>query len=202
MSDEASGRTGRRPGSVSTRDAILRAARAEFSRRGYKGATLRAIASAAEVDPALIRHFFGGKEGLFTAAMEMPIDALGTILEAFEGPREQWGERLARAYLSLWDEPPTAAPIRTAVVSAFGNEQAMAQLRDFIMSTIMESLRPRLPDDDPELRLTTAVTHIVGIAIGRYILRVPPLAEASLEDLVALIAPSVQHYLTGSLHRG
>ena len=71
-----------------------------------------------------------------------------------------------------------------------------------IMSTIMESLRPRLPDDDPELRLTTAVTHIVGIAIGRYILRVPPLAEASLEDLVALIAPSVQHYLTGSLHRG
>lgn len=199
MSDESAGRTGRRPGPVSTREEILRAARAEFSAHGYKGATLRAIAGSAGVDPGLIRHFFGDKEGLFTASMELPIDALGVVLQTVDGPRDQWGERLARAYLQLWDEPPTAAPMRAAVVSAFGNEQAMARLREFIMSTVMEGLRPHLPDDDPQLRIATAITHIVGIAMGRYILRVPPLVEHSLDDLVTLIAPSVQRYLTGPL---
>lgn len=199
VSDESEGRTGRRPGPTSTRDDILDAARAEFSRHGFKGATLRAIAGAAGVDPGLIRHFFGDKQGLFVASMEMPVDALNVVLSAVEGPRDEWGERLTRAYLSLWDEPPTAAAMRAGVVSAFGNEQALASLREFVMSTIMAGLRPHLPDDDPDLRLATAVTHIVGIAMGRYILRIPPLVDHSLDDLVALIAPSVQHYLTGPL---
>lgn len=199
MSDESGGRTGRRPGPVSTRDEILRAARAEFSAHGYKGATLRAIAAAADVDPGLIRHFFGDKEGLFIASMELPLEALGVILRAFDGPQEEWGERLTWAYLSLWEDPPTADAIRAGVVSAFGNELAMAQLREFITSSVLAHLSPRLPGDDPGLRITTAITHIVGIALGRYVLRVPPLVEHSLDDLVTLIAPSVQRYLTGPL---
>lgn len=199
MSEESAGRTGRRPGPVSTREEILRAARAEFSAHGYKGATLRAIAGEADVDPGLIRHFFGDKEGLFTASMELPIEALGVVLQAFDGRQEEWGEHLTRAYLSLWEDPPTADSIRAGVVSAFGNELAMAQLREFITSNVLAHLSPRLPDDDPDLRITTAITHIVGIAMGRYILRVPPLVEHSLDDLVTLIAPSVQRYLTGPL---
>lgn len=202
MSQEAAGRTGRRPGPVSTREEILRAARAEFSARGYKGATLRAIAGAAGVDPGLIRHFFGDKEGLFTASMELPLDALSVVLQALDGPRAQWGERLTRTYLGLWENPPTAAPIRAGVVSAFGNEQALDQLREFVMSTVMDRFRPLLPDDDPELRIATAVTHIVGIALGRHILRVPPLVEHTFDELVALIAPSVQRYLVGPLPHG
>lgn len=199
MSQDSAGRTGRRPGPVSSREEILQAARDRFTRHGYKGATMRAIAGDAGVDPGLIRHFFGDKEGLFIAAMELPIDALRIVLTALDGPRGEWGEQLTRAYLSLWDQPATAGAMRAGVASAFGNEAALATLREFVMSTVMEGLRPRLPDDDPELRLATAVTHIVGIAMGRYILRVPPLVEHSFEELVALIAPSVQRYLTDPL---
>src|ERR1044072_1427095 len=87
------GRTGRRTGPGSSRQAILDAARDHFTRHGYKGATLRAIAAQAGGDPALVRHFFGGKDGLFAAAMELPPAAARGILGAFDAPPEPWGAR-------------------------------------------------------------------------------------------------------------
>lgn len=67
-------RTGRRPGAGATREKILAAARSHFGEAGYDGGTVRGIAAGAEVDPALVMHYFGSKEGVFRAAMDFPID--------------------------------------------------------------------------------------------------------------------------------
>lgn len=199
MSVDTKGRTGRRPGPVSTRDSILDAAREQFTQHGFKGATLRAIAGQAGVDPGLIRHFFGDKEGLFVASLELPREALDAVRGSAEGPPEQWGERLTRGYLSLWEDPETAAPLRALVVSAFANELALTQLRDFLTRSVLADMAPLLPQDQPGLRLASAMTHLVGTALGRYLLRIPPMVEPSLDEIVALVSPAVQGYLTGPL---
>lgn len=195
------GRTGRRPGPGSTREAILAAAREQFTEHGYKGATLRAIAGQAGVDPGLIRHFFGDKDGLFSAALELPAEARAVVLGTFATPIEHWGERLTRSYLSLWEDPVTAGAMRATVVSAFANDEALSRMRNFLTSSIIERAAPHLPQDDPGLRLAVAMTHLVGVALGRYLLTVAPLEAPSLDDLVALIAPTIQGYLAGPLPR-
>ncbi len=202
MSVDTNGRTGRRPGPVSTKDAILDAARDQFTQHGYKGATLRAIAGQAGVDPGLIRHFFGDKEGLFAASLALPPEAMAAVRESATGPQEEWGERLTRSYLGLWEDPVTAAPLRALVVSAFANDQALDQFREFAVEAVLQEMLPHLPDDHPGLRMATAMTHIVGIALGRYILKAPPLVAHSFDDLVTMIAPTVQGYLTGPLPDG
>ncbi len=199
MAIDTGGRTGRRPGPGSSRDAILQAAREQFTEHGFKGATLRAIAGQAGVDPGLIRHFFGDKEGLFVASLELPPDAPGVVLAVFSRPRDEWGEGLARAYFGLWEDPEIAAPLRATVISAAASDQALEQLRGFITSTVFTKAIPLLPQDDPGLRLATAMTHLFGTAIGRYLLRVPPLVDAPLDQVVALVGPTIQGYLTGPL---
>lgn len=193
------GRTGRRPGPGSTREAILDAAREQFAEHGFKGATLRGIAGQAGVDPGLIRHFFGDKDGLFSAALELPDEARAVVLGTFTTPIEHWGERLTRAYLSLWEDPAAAGAMRATVASAFASDEALGRLRTFITSAVIDRAAPHLPQDDPGLRLAVAMTHLIGVALGRHLLKAPPLAAASLDDLVALIAPTIQGYLTGPL---
>ncbi|GAB3605601.1 hypothetical protein GCM10027413_10100 [Conyzicola nivalis] len=196
---DAGGKTGRRPGGSSSRDAILDAARTLFTLHGYKGATVRAIAGAAGADPALIRHFFGDKDGLFAAAMALPADATQEILDVFTAPDDQWGERLTWAYLGLWERPETAAPLRATLVSAFTNDQALDHFREFLVATMLEPASRKLPPGEPELRLTVAISHLIGVALSRHLLKAPPIERQSLANLVALVAPSIQGYLTGPL---
>lgn len=199
MAIDTGGRTGRRPGPTSSRDAILAAAREQFTEHGYRGATLRAIAGQAGVDPGLIRHFFRDKEGLFSASLELPPQATAAVLDTFSAPTDEWGVRLTRTYLSLWEDPAVAGPLRATVVSAFANDQALDRLRTFIVSAILEKASPHLPQDNPPLRLAAAMTHLVGIALGRHLLKAPPLVAADLDEIVALVGPVIQRYLTGPL---
>src|SRR5258706_15310717 len=98
-------RTGRRPGNQDTREAILAAARRAFSERGFDGASIRAIATSAGVDPALVHHYFGSKDQLFVATMQLPIDPSQFLPKVFEGGIDGVGERLVRTFLQLWDSP-------------------------------------------------------------------------------------------------
>lgn len=199
MKIDPGGKTGRRPGSVSSREALLEAARDQFMQHGYKGATLRAIASQAGADPTLIRHFFGNKDGLFAAVMQLPAGATQMLMDVFEGPENEWGVRLARAYLSLWDEPGTAEPLRAVLVSAFTNDQALEQFREVLVSVISDTAFRRLPQDNPGLRLTIAMSHLVGTALARYLMQAPALVEQSVDSIAELIGPTLQQYLTGPL---
>lgn len=196
---------GRRPGSSSTRAAILAAARAGFAERGYGGTTIRAVAGAAGVDPALVLHFFGTKDALFAACLKLPPEIVARLPAAFAGDPDTLGERLTRTYLSLWEDPATGPALLAVVRSAVSSQDAAHLLGEFVGSLLLAptaELGHALGQADaPELRVALASAQLVGVALSRYVVRLEALARADLEVLIAAVAPSVQRYLTGDITR-
>ncbi|GGN42789.1 AcrR family transcriptional regulator [Actinoplanes campanulatus] len=193
-------RTGRRPGNPDTREAILVAARSAFAEKGYDGASIRAIATGAGVDPALVHHYFGTKDKLFLETMNSPVDPLDLINEATAGERDEIGVRFVRAFLTMWDGPRGAAAV-ALLRSVVGTEWTTKLFREFIITQILRRAVPRLGLDPAEahLRVTLAASHLVGLAMARYVIKVEPLASAPTDTLVAAVGPAVQRYLTEDL---
>jgi AcrR family transcriptional regulator len=181
-----------------TRDRILAAARAEFSQRGYEKTSVRGIAKAAGVDSALVHHYFGTKEQVFAAAVEV---ALGPALNAPEaiadGPLEGVGERLTRFVFGIWENPTTRTPVLAIIRSAVNNDTAAAVFRRLIASQVLRRISARLDLPDAELRAELAAAQLVGTAMLRYVIKVEPLASADPEQIIARVAPVVQRHLTG-----
>jgi AcrR family transcriptional regulator len=189
-------RPGRRSGPTESRGEILAAARRLFAERGYDGATMRAIAQQAGVDAALVHHFFGTKEQVFVAALELPFqpaDVLPQMIAA--GPRSEVGERFVRLFLTLWREPQGRAPVLALMRSAATNEQAAEMVRQFVTSALLGRLADLL--GVPRLRILAAASQLVGLVMLRYVIGVEPLASAGEEEIVQLIAPAIQRYLDG-----
>src|SRR5215212_12090458 len=115
---------GRRPGESQTRQAILAAARTQFAAHGWDGATVRAIARDADVDPSLVLHFYGSKAVLFTAATTWPFETDAAVEQIVPGPREQLGRRMAEFFLSIWEDPSRREPIMAMLRAATTNPQA------------------------------------------------------------------------------
>ena len=187
---------GRRPGTTTTKDAILDAARELFSARGYEGTTIRGIATNAGVDPALVHHFFGSKDDLFLTVLEVPETVMADIPRLIAGDLAHAGEQLARFYLGLYESPDTRAAMLTAIRSAIAQEQAARILRESISARLFVAVRHVLPDR-AELRMSLAMAHLTGLAIGRYVFRVPPVADMSVDEMVSWVGPTLQRYLTG-----
>lgn len=193
-----SSKTGRRPGTPQTKEAILDAAVASFVQSGYAATTIRGVARAADVDPALVMHFFGSKDGLFDAALRgaMPVQELAVALA---GDVSSLGERLTRRYLEVWESPETGPRIR-AIVGSIASTPAAAQImRDFMSGELATPLAKSLPGDQPERRAILAAAQLMGMAFARYLLAVEPMASMTTDELVISVGPSVQRYLTGDL---
>jgi len=193
-------RTGRRPGNPDTRDAILAAARTAFAEKGYDGASIRAIATAAGVDPALVHHYFGTKDKLFLAAMNSPMDPGEIIPQALTGPPDTIGERLVGLFLTVWDSPAGAAGV-AMLRSAVSTEWTARLFREFVVTQIMRRVLPLVdlrPDEAP-LRITLVASQLAGLALVRYVIKVEPLASAPQETLIAAIGPTIQRYISGDL---
>jgi AcrR family transcriptional regulator len=184
---------GRRPGPTETREAILAAARVLFAERGYDGASLRAIARAADVDPALVHHFFGNKEGVFVEAMRFPVDPAEVVPRILATPRDRLGETMARMFLGIWDDEDNRAPILAMLRSAMTNEQIAQMMREFVSSALFG--RAGEIHQIPMLRINAAVGQMLGVALLRYVLKVEPIASAEVDELVELLAPALQHHL-------
>jgi AcrR family transcriptional regulator len=193
-------RTGRRPGNQDTREAILVAAKQAFAERGYDKASIRQIATGAGVDPALVHHYFGTKDQLFVATMEIPVNPADIVPKIVAAGPDGVGERLVRTFLTVWDSPAgvsAAALLR----SALSHEWSARMLREFLTSQILGKIIQNL-DLDPnqaQLRTTLAASQMVGMAMMRYLLKVEPLASTPRETLVATVGPTIQRYLTGPL---
>jgi AcrR family transcriptional regulator len=187
-------RTGRRPGATNTRDEILDAARACFAERGLASTSVRAVAQRAGVDPALVHHYFGTKEQVFVAAMELPFAPAELVPKILDGPADRLGERLVRTFLGVWADPDFRAPMLGMLRSAMTGEQGAAMLREFVGSALLGRIAAAAGPADP-LRLQAAAAQMVGVVILRHVVRIEPMASASEDDLVALVAPSVQRYL-------
>jgi AcrR family transcriptional regulator len=187
-------RAGRRPGGPDTRGQILAAARTEFGERGYDGASIRAIAARSQVDPALIHHYFGTKEQLFLSAMEIPMVPSQIAAQIVTGPIETIGERAVRTFLATWGDPVKRTPVLALLRSAMTHAGAAALLRQFASRVMLARVVDGLEIPDRELRVEAAVSHLVGMAIMRYVVKIEPLASVSDEELVALVGPVIQRY--------
>lgn len=188
--------TGRRAGDSGTRDAILDAALTLFSERGFEGASLRAIAAEAGVDPALIRHFFGDKDTLFVETVSDRAMIPSRIAAAFPGDAQDLGRRVTDTYLRMWDEPQTRPILLALARSAATSPQAAAMMRDALGARVGETIGMSI--DDPRARgIALAASHLLGVAFARHVIQLPALAHAERDGLVDEIAPTIQRYLDG-----
>lgn len=189
-------RPGRRPGGADTRAEILAAARAEFAGRGYERTTVRGIARAAGVDPALVHHYFGSKERVFLAAMEFPVDPAAVVEHALAGDPAGVGERVARFVLGMWEVPEVRERLLALLRSTASSPEMAALFREFALTMLVRRATPALPFPDAELRVELAFSQIVGLAMARFVIGVEPVASADTETLVAYLGPTLQGYLS------
>jgi len=200
-------RSGRRSGDSGTREAILAAARTQFGDYGYGGATIRGIAAAAGVDAALVHHFFGSKERLFAAAMQLPIDPAELVAAALDAgalePGQSLGEHMLHTVLEVWDVPEVRATLVGLLRSAVTSEPAAGMLREFATEAILARIAGAAaagPDgDDGQFRAALVASQVLGLALTRYVLELDPIVRAGNDDLAAAIGPTLERYLTGKI---
>ncbi len=199
-------KAGRRAGDSGTREAILDSARGQFAEHGYDGATIRAIAAAAGVDPALVHHFYGSKERLFAAAMQLPVvpsEVISAALaEAGRGPGESAGQHLVRSALAMWESAELRGAFAALLRSALTSPPAAVMLREFLTEAILQPVASLAGGTDPEstpFRASLIASHMLGLALTRYVLQFGPVAAASADDLAAAIGPAIDRYLTGDI---
>lgn len=196
-------RTGRRKGSPDTREAILAAAREQFAERGFDGASVRQIATSAGVDPALVHHYFGTKDGLFLATIEAPMDPRQFLSQAVAGDRDTVAERLLRGALTIWDNPTTGPSIVALARSAISHDWSARMVREFLMTQVLRRVMNDLgvPPEEASTRSALVASQLFGLLMIRHVVKIEPLASAPIETVVAAVAPNMQRYLTGDVGR-
>ena len=191
-------RRGRRPGAPDTRAAILEAARGQFAAAGFSGTTIRAVAAEAGVDAALVHHYFGTKDDLFVAALELPVDPRVVLAPVVEQGPDGAGERMLRVFLSVWDDPAHRLPL-LGLVRGLLEPSGQKLVRDGFLDVVVGPIGAALGIDQPERRMPLVASQVFGLIIVRYLLEVEPLASMPPDQVVAIYAPTIQRYLTGPL---
>jgi AcrR family transcriptional regulator len=198
MTSVARGR-GRRPGGPDTRGDILAAARRSFAQKGFSRTTIRAVAGDAAVDPALVHHYFGSKDDLFLAALDIPVDPRALVPAVFADGVAGSGERLLRLFLAVWDDPHSRLPLIALVRTSLVEEGPESLLQQGILRMVLEPLRAALPAEEADRRVQLVISQMAGLVMTRYLLAFEPLASMPAEEVVAWVAPNLQRYLDGPL---
>jgi AcrR family transcriptional regulator len=189
MSDEPSPRR-----SDATRAAILDAARRRFAADGFRRATIRSIAADADIDPSMVMRYYGSKDGLFAAAVDVELD-LPDLAEADPGTV---GELLTRQFLVLWEQPPTDEILLTLLRSAVADDAVVEKIRQVFAGQVTPAVLRFGDPADAARRAGLVVSQLLGLALTRYVLRLPPVVGLTPAEIVDEIAPTVQRYLAGS----
>lgn len=191
--------TGRRPGPSTTRTLIEDTARKQFAELGYDRTSMRQVALAAGVDPALVAHYFGTKLDLFLTVVELPIDPGVLIDQVVRGERDGAGVRLATFVLDVLDDEVRRRPIVGLVRAATAEPEAARLVRDFLTRRTLLPVAQGLEADHAEYRAGLVMSQIVGLTLARYIVGIQPLASHPREHLAAELGATLQHYLLGDL---
>lgn len=190
---------GRPSGATDNREKILAASRELFARNGFANTSIRAVAAAAGVDAALVHHYYGTKQQLFAAAVELPIDPMTVLGRLREAPIDQLGRILPEALLPLWDSQAGTGMMAVLRSLLTGTEVPLA--RSFFRDIVVAELAQRVdePPGTGVLRAEFAASQLMGVVLARYIIGLEPIASLPPSDVVAMIAPTLQRYLTGDL---
>ena len=176
--------TDTRRSGAETRERILAVAREHFARQGFDRTTIRAIASEAQIDPSMVMRYFGSKEQLFEAALtiDLQLPDLGGI------PQQELPALLVRHFVARWEGDPTDDALLVLLRSAVTNEQAAARMRDIFarqVAPVIAAALPPAPDVPQRAALMSA--QLLGLALARYLLRLPPaLAEKKIKATMLL----------------
>jgi AcrR family transcriptional regulator len=177
---------------------VLDTAREMYARQGYVNTTIRGVAAAAGVAPDLVRRYYANREELFAAAMRLPTDPANAVAQLLAPGIDGLAERLVRVTFQLLDEPETREQIAAMVRDGAGAAKSLAPLREFMESVIIDRVAAALRVPDARMRVALAISYVVGVVGNRYVLRMEPLASATEDEVVRLVAPAVQTALTGS----
>lgn len=180
----------------------MSSARELFARNGIDKTSIRAIATDAGVDPALVHHYFGTKTQLFAAAIKIPIDPMSIIGPLREVPVDEIGHVLPSLLLPLWDSELGKGFIATLrSVLGGSNVAELSMFRSFLQDVITAEVGSRV-DDPPgsgRVRVQFVASQLIGVVMARYILELEPFRSLPVTEVVETIAPNLQRYLTGEL---
>jgi AcrR family transcriptional regulator len=170
-----------------------------FARNGIDKTSIRAIAAAAGVDSALVHHYFGTKEQLFAAAINIPVDPMTILVPLRDTPIDELGLVLPTILLPLWDSEMGDALIATIRSLVAGSDVSL--IRSFLQEVITAEIGPRVdnPPGSGRLRVQFVASQLVGVVMARYIIGLEPFASLPAEQVAATIGPTLQRYLTGEL---
>lgn len=198
MLDAPGDRPARRgPRQDDTRGRIVVAARAEFAESGFDSVSVRAIASRAGVNAAMINHYFGGKAGLFREVVALPIDPAQVLADVVPGPREQLGRRLVLGVLGVWENPDTRAAMLALYRSGLADPARFRPIREYLAGEVLAGLAG--PGDQGRRDAALLMSHLLGLVMGRYVLALPELCAPSVEQLADRVGPVLQQYIQTSV---
>jgi len=172
-----------------------------FARSGLSGTSVRAIAAAAGVDPALVHHYFGSKDELFVAALQLPFDFREVLAPVVAHGADGAAERLLPVFLSIWDDPQLQ-PALLALARSLTDPSSKELMRDGFLTVVIGPIGAALGLEEPERRMPLVASQMMGLIFMRYLLEVEPIASMPADELVATFAPTLQRYLTGPLPPG
>ncbi|OFR39009.1 hypothetical protein HMPREF2888_09855 [Corynebacterium sp. HMSC077D03] len=189
-------KAGRRPGAPEAREKILEAACMRFSEVGFEATTIRAVAKEADVDPALVMHYFKNKDGLFDAVI-----ADLKMLPAQLGASTDLRGFIAN-YLRLWESEDMGLRLRAVVRGGIGSSHASAILRESIMDSFVTALletefaQSTISEGNLLGKIAYLGPILIGTAIARYVVEVPLMTEKSIDDIVEDMYPAIETLLS------
>ncbi|MGF2949013.1 TetR/AcrR family transcriptional regulator [Microbacterium alcoholitolerans] len=186
---------GRPPGESDARARIAAAAVHEFGEHGYEGATVRAIAARAGVDAALVHHYFGAKADLFAEVTDFPLRPDLEVPRILRGPRDEVGERIVRFVLQSFERPEVRKRGIIVLRTAISGKLTAPLLTGFLSKEMLPRIAAELDAPDATLRASMVASQIAGLLITRYLVKLPAMVEAPVDELVARIGPTIQRYL-------
>ncbi|GAA1551356.1 TetR family transcriptional regulator [Kribbella hippodromi] len=188
---------GRRPGGPDTRGEIVKAARETFAEKGFAATSLRAVARQAGVDAALVHHYFGGKDELFIEAMALPMDPRQVAARIVDGPRPELGRRIVTVFLGLWESDDGQQRMKAMLRSVVTSDEVARTMREGITRMILEPVAQFVGPPDAKLRVSLIASHLIGVALTRYVAGLEPVASTELGPLIDHLAPAIQQYIDG-----
>lgn len=192
-------RPGRPIGTSNTREHILTCARELFALNGLDRTSVRSVAAAAGVDASLVHHYYGTKQQLFAAAIQIPIDPTVVLEQIVETPVDELGLKLPSVLLPLWDSELGTGLIATLRALMAGTESNLA--RSFLQEVVTSEVGSRVdfPTGTGRIRAQFVASQLLGVVMARHIVKIEPFASLPADQVAQAIAPTLQRYLTGEL---
>jgi AcrR family transcriptional regulator len=178
---------------------ILREARLAFATLGWAGTTVRGIARAADVDPALIYHYFGSKEGLLDAATTPPPRFLERVAASWTVPAADLGRHLLQQVMLNWEDDETGPILKAILQTAAHEPTTRDKLRQLIEQGLMGPAAIGTSDADRLMRASLIASQLLGFGFMRYVWHIEPIASMSEQDILAAITPNLQRYIDGDI---